>query len=231
MPAERPELRARHRIHVVRPGENLYRIALEYGVELSALKALNGIRDPTRIAVGRELLIPGHRPGTAPEHPRVDEFQDVRPDALDEAKVLSQARPGEGCPADDAPRDVELSSAGLLWPVDGVLLARFGEKDGVPHAGIDLGAPMGTPVWAAEAGQVVFAGEQPGLGNLVVIRGFAGRLTLYGRNEEICVRTGDRVERGGGIARLGDQNGTGLPYLYFEIRERDRPVNPALRLP
>jgi lipoprotein NlpD len=214
---------------VVQPGETLYRIARRYEVHVEELMNLNRIEDAGSLRVGQELLIPGlrrtvgeaskdARPGTV--------LQGGSPPTLD----VGQPAPGKGCHMEPAPRRAELSEAGLLWPVDGVLLARFGRKDGTEYPGIDVGAPMGTPVWAAESGRVVFAGPQPGFGRLVVLRSRSGRVTLYGRNAEICVREGDEIRRGAPIARLGD-DGTGLPYLYFEVREAGSPVNPTLRLP
>ncbi|MEM1022807.1 MAG: peptidoglycan DD-metalloendopeptidase family protein [Myxococcota bacterium] len=213
-PVARPALRARHRIHVVASGENLYRIALRYQVELDALMALNQIRDPTGLQVGQELLIPGERPLSGPG-------------PLDRGPRAASAVRIEGCGfgRDRGPTSVH----GLQWPVDGVLLARFGQKDGLPHRGIDIAAPLGSPVRSAEDGRVVFVGEQPGFGQLIVIEGQGGRLTLYGRNQSVCVVEGKKVKRGEGIGRVGDQ-GTGVAYLYFEVREGE-PVNPLLRLP
>lgn len=217
-PVGRPALRARHRIHVVQSGENLYRIALRYEVELEELMALNRITDPTTLQVGQELLIPGERPraGAVP----LDRADPGRPPSPPPVAV-------GGC---DLRRDRrQISDHGLQWPVDGVLLARFGQKDGAPYRGIDIAAPLGAPVYSAEDGRVVFVGEQPGFGRLIVIEGEEGRLTLYGRNATVCVDEGRRVRRGEGIARVGDR-GTGVAYLYFEVREGD-PINPLLRLP
>lgn len=199
---------------MVQPGENLYRIALRYQVELDALMALNRITDPTTLQVGQELLIPGERAQAAGPLDRGD-------------GGTSPPFSAGGCDLHRVRGPT--SEHGLQWPVDGVVLARFGQKDGAPYRGIDIAAPLGTPVVSAEDGRVVFAGEQAGFGRLIVIEGQSGRLTLYGRNAAICVDEGRRVRRGEGIGRVGDR-GTGVAYLYFEIREGE-PINPLRRLP
>lgn len=216
-PSLRPELADRYPVHVVEPGENLYRIALRYEVTVEELQALNEIEDPTTLRVGQRLLIPKPLPPPPP-------LSDPRP------RVPSvEPRERTRCPG--GTEDLSISRYGLSWPVDGVVLARFGDVDGAPHPGIDIGAPAGTPVRASQTGEVTFAGEQPGFGRVVILRHRPGAFTLYARNELICVAEGEEVRRGQVIARVGDANGTGVPYLYFEVREDGRPVDPQARLP
>lgn len=202
---------------------------------------LNRIGDPTVLSVGERLLIPasdGAQPADASERP---------PDAAEPRQPSGDGvRPSDGVPpgfrlppppppscrqAWDAPESAPRSRQGYLWPVDGVVLVRFGREDGESQQGLDIGAPHGAPVWAARAGIVVFAGEQPGFGRMIILRHGAGDFTLYGRNAEHCVREGDRVSAGQLLARVGDQDGTGVPYLYFEVRQDRRPVDPQKLLP
>lgn len=218
-PALRPELADRYPVHVVEAGENLYRIALAYDVTLEDLQKLNEIDDPAQLAVGQRLLIPKPLPLPPPLR---------EPDAP-VVRAPARSRPTETCPG--GAEDLAISSAGLSWPVDGVVLARFGDVDGAPHPGLDIGAPMGAPVFASRAGDVTFADEQPGFGQVLILRHGPGAFTLYARVQEPCVGAGDPVRRGEVIAHVGDAGGTGVPYLYFEVREDGRPVDPQSRLP
>jgi murein DD-endopeptidase MepM/ murein hydrolase activator NlpD len=218
-PALRPDLADRYPVHVVQAGENLYRIALRYDVEMAELQALNELTDPSQLRVGQRLLIP--KPLPPPPAPGATETA-PRPTPPRDPGALASCSGGRA--------DLAISSAGLSWPVDGVVLARFGEVDGQPHPGIDIGAPLGTPVYASRPGEVTFAGEQPGFGPVVILRHGPGAFTLYARNATLCVEAGDMVQRGEMVGRVGDA-GTDVPYLYFEVREDGRPVDPQPRLP
>ncbi|WP_168201471.1 murein hydrolase activator EnvC family protein [Kushneria phosphatilytica] len=111
------------------------------------------------------------------------------------------------------------------WPVDGRLLARFGQGDGIDRNGVLIAASAGTPVRAVAAGQVVFAHWMRSFGNLVIIE-HDGVLTLYAHNQSLTVSAGDRVDRGAVIAHVGDSGGRHRPALYFEVRRGGRPIDP-----
>lgn len=125
-----------------------------------------------------------------------------------------------------------LSGEGFLQPVVGRLLSGFGEKgDGRRNDGINLAAPRGTPVRAAENGIVVYAGESiPGFGRLLLIRHADGFTTAYGHLDEVLVRVGDRVERGQTVARVGDTGDVKTAQLHFQLRSGATPIDPRPHL-
>ncbi len=125
-----------------------------------------------------------------------------------------------------------LSGEGFLQPVAGRLLSGFGEKgDGRRNDGINLAAPRGTPVRAAENGIVVYAGESiPGFGRLLLIRHADGFTTAYGHLDEVSVRVGDRVERGQTVARVGDTGDVKTAQLHFQLRSGATPIDPRPHL-
>lgn len=87
------------------------------------------------------------------------------------------------------------------------------------HAGLDLGAPLGTPVVAAYSGQAIAANWLGGYGIAIVIRHEDGQLqTLYGHLSEIFVQPGDRVEQGEVIGRVGSTGNSTGPHLHFEVQ-------------
>lgn len=95
---------------------------------------------------------------------------------------------------------------------------------------IDIAAPSGTPVAAARAGTVTFAGRLGSYGNLVRLEHPGGSESWYAHNRELLVAVGERVERGRIIATVGSTGLSTGPHLHFEIRERGRPIDPLTYL-
>lgn len=128
-------------------------------------------------------------------------------------------------------RSPEAAKAGLIWPVDGVVVSLFGSRDGQRHDGVDIGAPEGTAIWAAAAGKVIFAGEQPGYGRIVILSHEDELVTVYAHNAANLVEDGDVVNQGDPIAQVGTSGGQSSPVLHFEVRVDKKPVNPLSKLP
>jgi len=122
---------------------------------------------------------------------------------------------------------------GYVWPARGVLTSGFGWRWGRMHKGIDVAAPIGTPVVAAAGGVVVTAGwNSGGYGNLVEIQHPDGSLTLYAHNNRLLVRPGQQVEQGQQIAEMGSTGFSTGPHVHFEIHPAGRgAVNPMAFLP
>jgi murein DD-endopeptidase MepM/ murein hydrolase activator NlpD len=120
------------------------------------------------------------------------------------------------------------SSGMFLWPVTGKVVSEFGPKaDGLHNDGINIAAPIGTPVRAAENGVVVYAGnELRGFGNMLLIRHADGFVTAYAHNESLLVARGETVERGQIVARVGASGNVETPQLHFEIRQGTDAVDP-----
>jgi len=203
--------------HVVRPGENLYRLSLYYGVSVDEIKRANHIRDVTEIQVGTRLLIPG-----AAKAPPPASLADVR----STAPAPSGSR---GSRRALARRETDLD---FIWPVRGRLSSRFGWRRGRRHDGIDIPAKSGTPVRAAEAGRVIHSGGGLGDYGKVVIVKHAGRYsTVYAHNRRNRVRKGEFVEKGQLIAEVGKTGNASGNHVHFELRHDRRPEDPLLYLP
>lgn len=121
----------------------------------------------------------------------------------------------------------------LPWPVKGPVIARFGQlRAGGPlkWQGILIGAARGTQVRAPYGGRVVYADWLPGLGLLIVLDHGGGYMSLYGHNEQLYQKVGDRVSAGEPLGAVGDAAGVGKPALYLEIRRGRQAIDPALWL-
>jgi septal ring factor EnvC (AmiA/AmiB activator) len=116
----------------------------------------------------------------------------------------------------------------LAWPTTGRVIARYGQTraGGLKWDGVLLSTTRGAPVRAVYHGRVIYADWLAGLGLLVILDHGDGSLSLYGHNEQIYRKVGERVTAGDPVAAAGDTGGRSSPELYFEIRRAGRPVSP-----
>ncbi len=126
-----------------------------------------------------------------------------------------------------------LESTPSILPVTGAITSRFTNSRmhpilhrALPHEGVDISAPHGSPILAAAKGTVVYAGWLVGLGYTVEIDHGYGYLTRYGHASKILVRRGQRVKRGEVIAQVGSTGISTSPHLHYEVRIGGRAVNP-----
>jgi murein DD-endopeptidase MepM/ murein hydrolase activator NlpD len=227
--------------YAVAQGDSLYKIAKSHGVSVDALKQANGLADG-HLKIGQPLRIPAVGVAVAAA-PKVDPIQTsaagqsaklVKPAIAQEAKA-EQPEPQKNdvvtAEADQdksaAPNATGISK--LRWPVRGRTLTGYGQRDaGVVNDGIDISAPAGTPIKAAENGVVIYAGS--GLkefGNTVLVRHADGIVTVYGHADQLKVKRGQTIKRGEELATTGMSGNAKSPMLHFEVRKNSAPVNPA----
>jgi septal ring factor EnvC (AmiA/AmiB activator) len=118
----------------------------------------------------------------------------------------------------------------LPWPVKGRFLGKFGQpkKHGdLKWNGVLIKSKYGTPVHAVSHGRVAFSDWLQGFGFITIIDHGDGYMTLYGNSESLFKQAGDWVSAGEVIASAGDSGGQPQSGVYFEIRSRGKPVNPA----
>jgi murein DD-endopeptidase MepM/ murein hydrolase activator NlpD len=228
--------------HLVLPGDSLPELAARYGVPAATLAKVNALKSPFVIRPGQVLEIPAGRLAAAQIAPAAGPAASPLPSAAAAVTEL----PGEAAVPAPAvrpamtPAEVEaarraaakpppaLSGEGFLWPVRGEIASGFGEKpNGARNAGVNILAPEGTAVAAAENGVVVYAGDEiPGYGNMLLISHKGGTVTAYAHGRDLLVRVGDVVRRGQAVATVGRTGGIGVPQLHFELREGKKPVDP-----
>ena len=94
------------------------------------------------------------------------------------------------------------------------------------HQGIDIDAPAGAPIWAADGGVVTFAGERGGFGKLVIVDHGDGVETYYAHQQRIDVSVGDEIAAGHQLGLVGSTGRSTGPHLHFEVRIDGAPVDP-----
>ncbi len=121
----------------------------------------------------------------------------------------------------------------IKWPCKGQVISTFGNQVNpkygttVKNNGIDIKAPLGTPVHSVAKGKVVYNDRFLGYGNVVLLDHGKGYYSLYAHLQEIRVNLKDVVEKDQVVGTVGDTGSLEGPKLHFEIRENGKPVNPV----
>lgn len=231
------------RYHTVRPGQSGIAIARAYGVDWSEIVSLNHLAEPYILRAGMRILIPSSQQVASmsvEQHAAafrldLDDIITGGEPALahNQKPVKPAAEPAKPLPASAVVAEPARFSGQFEWPIDGKVVARFGSLGGGRVSeGIDIAAPVGTPVEAAADGTVAYVGQDiPALGRLVLIRHGSGWITAYAHASELLVTRGQAVKRGQVIARSGESGAVEQPLLHFEIRQARAAVDPVRFLP
>jgi lipoprotein NlpD len=200
----------------VRPGDTVYSIAWEYGIDQRDLIAWNGLDS-------RGLIHPGQRL-------RLSGTSQTATDTRRTSTGTSSGSSSADRTASRPPAKTVQPVSKWIWPTRGIVSAGFGAS-AKTQSGIHMKGGRGQPILAASAGEVVYSGSGlPGYGNLLIIKHNADYLSAYGYNDSLQVAEGQRVKSGQQIAKMG--NGPGQkPLLHFEIRRQGQPVDPVRYLP
>jgi len=136
----------------------------------------------------------------------------------------SDSSDGGAAPVPAGP--VQQGSGSMIWPVNGTFSSPFGMRWGRLHAGVDLAAPEGTPIRAADSGRVVLAAYTGGYGNYTCISHSASLSTCYGHQSRYATSAGASVSKGQVIGYVGNTGNSFGAHLHFEVRVNGTPVDP-----
>jgi len=196
--------------HEVAPGETARSIAGAYGADPAVVAELNDVPPNAAIKDRQELFVPTAKGGAVPGTGATP----IAPKPPAKADLVQAS-----C--------VSGSGNCLEWPARGKLASTFGAHGGAQHDGIDIAAPKGTAVVAADSGRVVYSGDGiKGYGNMILIRHENGLITVYAHNDVNDVKDGEAVARGQKIATMGQSGTATAPHLHFEVREGENPLDP-----
>jgi murein DD-endopeptidase MepM/ murein hydrolase activator NlpD len=244
-------------VHVVAKGETYYGISKKYDISIQDLKSANNLSDSYILKVGDVLVIPEKgspasytatatisqppaapassatsiSPSTSPPPPSAPSAtpplaaipaQPVSPPTSSAPAPVVPSAATNANPKTEAsaPRSVDKL---MRWPVEGKGQYMSGKLEGIMFQ-----TSQGALVKAVASGTVVSAGPSRGFGEVVFIQSKAGFVYVYGGNESILVKTGETVEPGKTIARVGVDAKEGNPIAYFFVFRNGQPVDPLL---
>ncbi|MDD5071249.1 MAG: peptidoglycan DD-metalloendopeptidase family protein [Patescibacteria group bacterium] len=191
--------------HKVARGENLGAIAKKYGIEETKILEANSLASLDKLAAGQKLIIPGGRQityavSTASTYSGLSAIKDliVPPAAAPAANMMN-------------------------WPTVG---SRITQYYSWRHYGVDIANKLGTPIYAADAGTIEFAGWKTGYGNTIIINHGGGKKTLYGHLSKFYIEKGQKVDKGESVAAMGSTGWSTGSHLHFEVIINDRKYNP-----
>ncbi len=195
-------------LYTVVKGDTIGKIARKYGVSESTL--INGNNLGTSIAVGQKIIVPGGR-------------------LLSETTAVTKTTKTNSYTGISVIKDLvkspttKVTGGSMAWPTVGHRITQYYSWR---HTGLDIGNKVGTPLYAAAAGTVEFAGWSNGYGNNVVINHGGGKKTRYAHASKLFVSAGDKVERGENIAAMGSTGWSTGPHIHFEVMVNGVKYNP-----
>ncbi|MFN3392385.1 MAG: peptidoglycan DD-metalloendopeptidase family protein [Meiothermus ruber] len=244
----------------LKQGETIQDLAQRFGLSVATVAKANGLDSPTDVRPGDLILLPGVQARTTYE--RLLQIQEAERKAREEEarrlaeerrkqeaerqkrlaeaqRMQAQSRARVRQQAQSQPQlrraNAVVAAAGYRWPLSNFTITTYFGRRGVFqrfHTGIDLAAPVGTPIYAARAGQVDTAGwSRYGYGLHVIINHGGAQETLYAHMSRIAVRPGQWVRRGELIGYVGSTGWSTGPHLHFEVRVGGAARNPMAYLP
>jgi len=191
--------------YTIKRGDTLPAIAARYRAKDEDIAEVNKLADASGLKIGAKIIIPDGIPPAAPSQ------------AI--ARTPSRASIG------DIFKPAAPATGRFNWPTISRRISQYFR--GWRHTGLDIPAPTGQPVYAAESGVVITSGwSSGGYGYYIIIDHGDGVQTLYGHNSHLSVERGDRVTKGQVIGSVGSTGRSTGPHIHFEVRIDGNRVNP-----
>ncbi len=189
----------------VKPGDTLYSISIQFGVDYKELARFNGIDNTNVISVGQVLKIPRN-------------------------SVEVRVEPKPNVRSEEPPSLSSSSLSTWRWPVSGALKYRYMERVSERGKGVGIEVKQEAAVFAAAPGKVVYSGSGlRGYGKLLIIKHNEDFLSVYAHNSQLLSSEGQFIAQGQQIAIVGGDNQSSI--LHFEVRQKGKPVDPLKYLP
>lgn len=235
------------KIHIVENGENIYRIALKYGIKQSELIKLNGIKN-NFIKVGQTLILPDH--ANSNEMANNDKIQQNNNVDGKKEKITSNNKAMQDVddntmaikakqdnkqqqsnktqqPDGKAIQTQAIHQSTFIWPVRGVIVSKFGTmgKNNISLEGNNIATEKDAVVRASSSGIISYNDKVDGYDNVVLIKHYNGFFTAYGHISS-TVGVGDKVIKGQVIGYVKPMANSKRSMLYFSIRKQNKSYDP-----
>lgn len=234
-------------VHLVEKGDTLYGIARRYGTTVNELMASNKLASGYVLRPGDSLVVPGEPAAAEPippssaaapapiASPPSQAPVQASPPASPAAVPAAAAATAAAVPAPEPPQDPKVPMPAALrtqdrtvdmqtlWPAPGKALYLDGKLEGIM-----IRVKPGESAKTVASGTVVSAGPSRGFGQVAFVQSKAGYVYVYGGNETLTVKTGDQVESGREIGKIGLDAKDGSPIAYFFVFRNGQSMDPAL---
>ena len=209
------------KIYIVKSGNTLWDIAKCYKVSINDIRKLNNLKTKDILYKGKKLFIPNYNNNINLKCNNISK------------KIIKLDNREKIIINKDNKNNNASNNSIYLWPVKGKIISKYGLlAKGLRNDGINISANKGDPIFAVQAGKIVYAGNEiQAFGNLILIKHSNNRTTAYAHLEKIKVKKGQSVKKGDVIASLGNSGKVSIPQLHFEIRDLNGPLNPLKFLP
>ena len=199
-------------VYTVKSGDTIGQIARQFGVEEDDIYKYNNISRGLKI--GKTIIIPGGKKMAEPAPETTLAKNSIVTKTHNAVAVIEKLV---------NPKQAPESGTRLLWPTEGHRITQYYSWR---HTAIDIANHVGTPLYAADDGTVIFAGWSNGYGNNVVIDHGGGMKTRYAHASRLFVKVGQSVDRGEEIAAMGSTGWSTGPHIHFEVMINNVKYNP-----
>lgn len=239
--------------YTVVKGDNLWSISQRFDVKMTSIISVNNLKEISRLSIGQKLQLSITNMDIAKAEGYSQEAEaeeiiyyvkkgeslwsisrdyNVKLESIIAANSITDASrisTGQQLRIPNVPGS-RSNISNFIWPVKGRISSPYGVRvlSGRKefHSGIDIGAPTGTNIVAAESGMVSYAGYMRGFGNVIILSHNRGYSTVYGHNLVNKVKKGQYVKKGSIIGKVGRTGNATGSHLHFEVRLSGKPVNP-----
>ncbi|MCF7820100.1 MAG: M23 family metallopeptidase [Candidatus Pacebacteria bacterium] len=198
--------------HTVARGESLSYLSNYYDVSVDEILSANNLVNANSLKIGQKLIMPG-----ASRRSNVQTASTAK-------KVVQNAASGlEVIKELVKPSPAKADASNMLWPTEGHRITQYYSWK---HKGLDIANKTGTPLYASEAGTVIYAGWSTGYGYNVLLDNGGGMRTRYAHASKLYVSKGDKVDKGETVAAMGSTGWSTGPHIHFEVIINGSLMNP-----
>lgn len=203
-------------LYTVKSGDTLSEIAAQYGISSDNILSCNNLG--AGLKIGQKIIVPGAKmiaqaeAATTPKIAKAQTGLSLISHLVQSSPSFTQSSPSQAA-----------STGKMAWPTVGHIITQYFSWR---HPAIDIANKIGTPVYAAADGVVIFAGWATGYGYSIVIDHGNGLKTRYGHSSKLYVSVGDHVTKGENIMAMGETGWATGPHVHFEVMINGAKVNP-----